>query len=106
MHLRPTQFLRRTYLPRRHFHQRRAPQKHLRLPLHEDGIVAHARGIGAAGGGRAKYHCTGGTPYFGAHSETAEGGPAGVEDAELLREGGARGLQEGYAGEIVFLGYG
>ena len=56
MHVGAAEILGRDHLAGRGLHQRRAAEEDGALPLHDDGLVAHRRHIGAAGGAGAHHH--------------------------------------------------
>jgi hypothetical protein len=56
VHVGTAQILGRDHLAGRGLHQRRAAEEDRALALHDDGLVAHRRHIGATGGARAHHH--------------------------------------------------
>lgn len=80
------QLLRPDRLARRHLDQRWPAQEHLRLVLHEDGVVGQRGVVRAAGGRRAEDDGAGRLAVLRPESQVAEELAAFVEDAELLGE--------------------
>ena len=104
MHVGAAEILGRDHLAGRGLHQRRAAEEDRALPLHDDGLVAHRRHIGAAGGAGAHHH---------GDLRNAERGQGRlvVEDAAevlavgkhlgLVRQVGAAGIDQIDAGQPV-----
>ena len=84
VHLGAAQRLVVGFLAGGHLHQRRPAEEHLRLPVHQDRVVAHAGHVGAARGRVAEHQRHGGHRVGGQFGELKED-PAGRDEQVGLR---------------------
>ena len=84
VHLGAAQRLVVGFLAGGHLHQRRPAEEHLRLPVHQDRVVAHAGHVGAARGRVAEHQRHGGHRVGGQFGELVED-PAGRDEQVGLR---------------------
>ena len=75
-----------------HLHQGRAAEKHPGLLADEDVVVAHARLVGAPGGGGAEHQGDGGNAQLGELGDLIEQAPGFGEVVEFPAGGGLRVL--------------
>ena len=101
MHRGPAQLLVGRLLAGGHLDQRRAPEEHLGPLFDHDHVVAHARHVGAPGGGVAEDQGDGGDGGGRVPGDVAEGAAARDEQLRLGGEVGAAGLGEADRGQPV-----
>ena len=88
-----------------HLHERRPAQEDAGPVLDHDRVVAHAREVGAAGGGRAEHDADGRDPLGRELGQPAELLASGHEDVGLAGQVGPSGLDEDQHREAVLLGH-
>ena len=84
-----------------HLDQRWTAEEDLGLVGHQDGVVAQAGHVGAAGGGRAEHQGDGRDAGRRQPGQALEGGAAGHEDLGLAGQVGAAGLGQVDQGQPV-----
>ena len=89
MHLGAAEGLLVDELVDRHLHERWSPEVGGATALDEHGVVAHARRVGAAGGGRAEADGDGWDAEFRELGLVAEALAAADEDVGLMRQIGS-----------------
>ena len=94
MHRRAPELLVVGVLARRHLHERRPAEEHLRLLVDEDRVVAHAGHVGAAGRRVAEHERDRRDAKAGEQREVAEDLPRGNEEVGLRGEIGAARLDQ------------
>ena len=86
-----------------HFDQRRACEENLRLILHKNGIIGHARNVGPTGRGISEHNRNGRNSLFGTSGDLTETGSAKVEYLGLIRKIGTRTFDQINARKFVLV---
>ena len=105
VHARAAQLLLVGVLPDGHLDQRRPAEEDAGPVLDHDGVVAHAREVGAAGGRRAEDDADGRDALRRELGQAAELLAAGHEDVGLAGQVGPSGLDQDQQREAVLLGH-